>query len=59
VDVVVGAVARLRRAELASAGGRADVACALASRVGELWSDADREYAELRRQAGTLAKRCA
>jgi serine/threonine protein kinase len=59
VDVVVGAVARLRRAELASAAGRGDVACALALRVAQLWSRADPEYAPLRRRADTIATRCA
>lgn len=59
VDVVAGALARLHRAELAAAAGRMDISCALAVRVGALWEDAEPGYAELRRRAGALAKRCA
>jgi serine/threonine protein kinase len=58
VDVVVGALARLRRAELAAAAGRDTEAAALADRVCELWSAASPEYAPLREKARTLGPRC-
>jgi hypothetical protein len=57
VDVAVGAVARLRRAELAAAAGRFELAHDLASRVDELWADAEPPYAGLRETARALAKR--
>ncbi|MGH7631739.1 MAG: protein kinase domain-containing protein [Gemmatimonadales bacterium] len=58
VDVAAGALARLRRAELAAATGRVNDACTLARRVRELWADAEPGYAALRRQAGTLVREC-
>jgi tetratricopeptide (TPR) repeat protein len=41
VDWALGSWARVRRASLASAGGRRDDACALAGRVLEIWRDAE------------------
>jgi hypothetical protein len=58
VDVVVGALARLRRAELAAAAGRDDEAAVLADRVCELWSGATPEYEPLREKARRLGRRC-
>ena len=58
VDVVVGALARLRRAELAAAAGRDKEAAALAKRVCELWAAASPEYATLREKARALGPRC-
>jgi hypothetical protein len=55
VDVVVGALARLRRAVLAASAGRDADARMLAARVCEIWRDADPEYQALRRQARALA----
>jgi hypothetical protein len=55
VDVVVGALARLRRAALAVSAGRDADARMLAARVCALWEDADPEYQPFRRQARTLA----
>ena len=55
VDVVVGALARLRRAALAASAGRDADARMLAARVCEIWRDADPEYQALRRQARALA----
>ena len=58
VDVVVGALARLRRAELAAAAGRDKEAAALAKRVCELWAAASPEYGTLREKARALGPRC-
>jgi serine/threonine protein kinase len=55
VDVVVGALARLRRAALAASAGRDADAWMLAARVCEIWKTAGPEYQALRAQARTLA----
>jgi serine/threonine protein kinase len=55
VDVVVGALARLRRAAVAASAGRDADASILATRVCEIWKAAGPEYQALRRQARTLA----
>ena len=55
VDVVVGALARLRRAAVAASAGRDADASILATRVCEIWKTAGPEYQALRRQARTLA----
>ena len=51
VDAALSAVARLRRARLELARGRNDEACALFSRVQELWTDAEPAFAALRASA--------
>jgi hypothetical protein len=55
VDVVVGALARLRRAALAASAGRDADASILAARICEIWKTAGPEYQALRGQARTLA----
>jgi hypothetical protein len=57
VDVAVGAVARLRRAALAAAAGRFELAHDLASRVDQLWADAEPPYGGPRETARALARR--
>jgi predicted negative regulator of RcsB-dependent stress response len=58
VDAALAAVARLRRAGLALAGGRDDAACRLVERVGELWADAEPALATLRARADSHQKVC-
>ena len=58
VDGVAGVLARLRLAELAAKRGNATVSCAEATRVKQLWADADPSYRDLVGRAASLAAAC-
>jgi hypothetical protein len=58
VDVVVGAVARLRRGRLALERGDSAVACKHLTRVRELWARAEPVQAPARAVADSLAGGC-
>ncbi|MGH7518601.1 MAG: protein kinase domain-containing protein [Gemmatimonadales bacterium] len=58
VDAALAAVARLRRAGLALAGGRDDKPCRLVERVRELWAAAEPALATLRARADSHQKVC-
>ena len=58
VDAMVSAVARLDRSRLALARADSTTACALASRVRELWERAEPAYASLKADARAIEAAC-
>jgi hypothetical protein len=58
VDAAVSALARLRRAGLAGRSGQRVEACRLATRVRELWSDAEPAFDSLRTLADSYQQIC-
>jgi tRNA A-37 threonylcarbamoyl transferase component Bud32 len=58
IDAVAGGVARLRRAALAAEHGDRATACRYATRVRQLWANAEASYAPLIQRADSLAADC-